>query len=206
MKTARIVNGARTPGSGRSLATWLLLRNRVFGRLWMISLASGSFVTAQDTATRWVVHRSSSSAFLLSLVPTASSAAFFLLTFPGGLLADRVQPNRLLSYVYGELALVSAALAFVSTWSRFAARTALSLSLLSGAGLALSAPVWATLLVQAVEQPDLEAAVALSGIQLNLSTIIGPAIGGLLLARLAPEAVFLLSGLTFAAVSVIIRF
>jgi MFS family permease len=197
------VNTARTR---RRLGNWLPVKNRVFGRLWMISLVSGSLVAAQDIATRWVVHRSTSSAFLLSLVPTLSSAAFFLLTLPGGLLADRLPRNRLLSYIYAGLAVVSVALAFVCSWSRFAARGTLSLSLLFGAGLALSAPVWATLLVETVEKSDLEVAVALSGTQLNLSSIIGPAIGGLLLPRLGPEAVFLLGCLTFAAISIMTRF
>jgi MFS family permease len=62
------------------------------------------------------------------------------------------------------------------------------------------------LLVDTVEKADLEAAVALSGTQLNLSSIIGPAVAGLLVSRLGPEAVFLSGGITFAAVSGAARF
>jgi MFS family permease len=187
------------------LRAWLPLRNGVFGRLWFLSLASGSLVSAQDVATRWIVHRASASAFLLSLVPALSSAAFFLLTFPGGLLADRFPRNRLLSAIYLGLALASAALAALGFFPGSRAQMALGLSLLFGAGLALSAPVWAALLVDAVEKADLEAAVALSGTQMNLSSIIGPAVAGLLLPKLGPEAVFLTGGITFAAVSVATR-
>ena len=182
------------------------MRNTVFGRLWFLSLMSGSLVSAQDVATRWIVHRASASAFLLSLVPTLSSAAFFLLTFPGGILADRFPRNRLLSVIYSGLALASAALALVSFFPGSRAPLALVLSLVFGAGLALSAPVWATLLVDTVERADLEAAVALSGTQLNLSSIIGPAVAGLLLSRFGPEAVFVTGGITFAAVSGAARF
>jgi MFS family permease len=187
-------------------AAWLPLRNGVFGRLWFLSLVSGSLVSAQDVATRWIVHRASTSAFLLSLVPTLSSTAFFLLTFPGGILADRFPRNRLLSVIYFGLASGSAALGVVSFFPGSRAPMALGLSLIFGAGLALSAPVWAALLVDTVQKADLETAVALSGTQLNLSSILGPALAGLLLSRMGPEAVFLTGGITFVAVSGAARF
>jgi MFS family permease len=200
--------GSARPGQRliERTSAWLPLKNGVFGRLWFLSLVSGSLVSAQDVATRWIVHRASTSAFLLSLVPTLSSTAFFLLTFPGGILADRFPRNRLLSVIYFGLAFGSAALAAVSFFPGSRAPMALSLSLIFGAGLALSAPVWAALLVDTVEKADLETAVALSGTQMNLSSIIGPALAGLLLSKLGPEAVFLTGGITFAAVSGAARF
>lgn len=202
---------ARSPARpGRSLieraGAWLPLRNSVFGRLWFLGLVSGSLVSAQDVATRWIVHRASTSAFLLSLVPTLSSLAFFVLTFPGGILADRFPRNRLLSVIYCGLAMGSAALAAVHFFPGSRAPMALGFSLLFAAGLALSAPVWAALLVDTVEGADLDTAVALSGTQLNLSSIIGPALAGLLLSKLGPEAVFLTGVITFVAVSAAARF
>ena len=91
---------------GQKAGAWLPLKNRVFGFVWVLSMASGSSVVAQDVATRWLVHRASPSPFLLSLVPILSSAAFFVLTFPGGVLADRLPRTRLLSVVYLGLWLV----------------------------------------------------------------------------------------------------
>ena len=163
--------------------TWLPIKNRAFGLLWLLSLTSGSLVPAQDVALRWLVHRVSASTFLLSIIPSVSSAAFFLVTFPGGILADRWPRKRLLRLVYIGLGLASAVMAALSTVPNLPAQFILCLSLLSGAGMALSAPVWAALFVEIVDKPDVEAAVALSGVQINLSGILGPALAGLLLTR-----------------------
>jgi MFS family permease len=185
---------------------WLPVRNRAFGLLWLFSLASGSLVSAQDVAVRWLVHRVSASTFLLSIIPSLPSAAFFLVIFPGGILADRWPRKRLLRLVYFGLGLTSAVLAVISTFPNLPAQVILCLSLLSGAGLALSAPVWAALFVEIVDKPDVEAAVALSGVQINLSSILGPALAGLLLSQLGPRSIFMAGALTFAGVSLSMKF
>lgn len=181
--------------------TWLPIRNRAFGLLWLFSLTSGSFVSAQEVAVRWLMHQVSASTFLLSIIPSVSSAAFFLVTFPGGILADHWPRKRLLRLVYLGLGLASALLAILSTVPRLPAQFILCLSLLSGAGMALSAPVWAALFVEIVDKPDVEAAVALSGVQINLSSILGPALAGLLLTQFGPGSIFMAGALTFAGVS-----
>jgi MFS family permease len=197
---------SRTQHAIKRTNTWLPLRNHAFGLLWLFSLTSGSLVTAQDVAIRWLVHRVSPSTFLLSLIPSLSSAAFFLLTFPGGILADRWPRNRSLSLVYIGLGVASAVLAAISSLSNLPAELVLLLALLFGAGLALSAPVWAALFVEIVEKPDVETAVALSGVQINLSGILGPALAGLLLPQFGPRSIFMAGALTFVGVSLAMKF
>ena len=163
-------------------------------------------MSAQEVAVRWLVHRVSASTFLLSIIPSVSSIAFFLVTFPGGILADRWPRKRLLRLVYIGLGLASAILAAVSAIPNLPAQLILCLSLVSGAGLALSAPVWAALFVEIVDEPDVEAAVALSGVQVNLSGILGPALAGLLLSQLGPRSIFLAGAMTFVGVSLSMKF
>lgn len=155
---------------------------------------------------RWMVHRVSASTFLLSIIPSLSSAAFFLVTFPGGILADRWPRKRVLRLVYIGLGLASGILTAVSAIPNLPAQSILCLSLVSGAGLALSAPVWAALFVEIVDKPDVEAAVALSGVQINLSGILGPALAGMLLSQFGPRSIFVVGTLTFVGVSFSMKF
>ena len=53
---------------------------------------------------------------------------------------------------------------------------------LLGVGFAFNAPAWISMAPQIVSDAELPAAVTLSGLQLNISGIIGPALGGLLIA------------------------
>ena len=40
----------------KSTSTWFALRNPVFSRLWLASVLSGTFVSAQDMAATWLMH------------------------------------------------------------------------------------------------------------------------------------------------------
>ena len=74
----------------KSTSTWFSLRNPVFRRLWLASVLSGIFVSAQDVTATWLMYDLGGSPFLLSLMATAASAPFFLFTLPAGAVADIV--------------------------------------------------------------------------------------------------------------------
>jgi len=90
---------------------WTALRNRTFRNLWLASVASGCCVSAHDMAATWVMNTLSASPLMLSLLSSAASLPFFLLTFPAGALADTVDRKKLLIVMHGWLALSAAGLA-----------------------------------------------------------------------------------------------
>jgi MFS family permease len=49
-----------------------------------------------------------------------------------------------------------------------------------GVGFAFNAPAWTSIVPQVVSEEELPSAATLSGLQFNISGIIGPALGGLL--------------------------
>jgi MFS family permease len=79
----------------KSTSTWFALRNPVFSRLWLASVLSGTFVSAQDMAATWLMHDLGASSLALSLMATAASAPFFLFTLPAGAVAD-IMSRRIL--------------------------------------------------------------------------------------------------------------
>ena len=66
-----------------------------------------------------------------------------------------------------------------------------------GIANALSAPTLSAVLPQLVGQEDLAGAVSLQSVQLNLSRVVGPVIGGLILPRVHEWGVFAINGFTY---------
>jgi MFS family permease len=71
---------------------------------------------------------------------------------------------------------------------------------LSGSAAALDAPVRQTFVAEMVGDADLPNAVALNSTSFNAAQMIGPAVAGLLIAKVGIGWAFLLNGLSFAAV------
>src|SRR5260370_14642668 len=63
-------------------------RNRVFLKIWLASLVSGTAVAAHDTAATWMMNLMSPSGLFISLMASLASLPFFLFTLPAGALAD----------------------------------------------------------------------------------------------------------------------
>jgi MFS family permease len=76
-------------------STWTALRNPVFRQLWFASVISGTCVAAHDGAAIWMMNKLTGSPFLISLMSTVASLSFFLFTLPAGVLADKVDRQKL---------------------------------------------------------------------------------------------------------------
>jgi len=183
---------------------WISLRNPVFRSLWFASVVSGCCVSAHDMAATWVMNTLSPSPLLLSLLSTAASLPFFLLTFPAGALADMVNRKKLLCVMHVWLALAAAGLAVVGTLHLLNPAIVLAAVFLLGVGFAFNAPVWVSVITDVVTKEDLPSAVTLGGVQMNISGVIGPALGGLLLPLIGAYAVFALNAAGFLLVLVAI--
>ena len=112
---------------------------------------------------------------------TAASAPFFLFTLPAGAVADIV--NRRVVIVSAVLwqGACAALLAF-GAWTRVINPSSVLACIFAlGIGLAFGAPVWGAIVPDIVSKEELPSAVTLGGVQLNLSGIVGPALGGFLL-------------------------
>ena len=69
-----------------------------------------------------------------------------------------------------------------------------------GVGFAINAPAWTSIVPQVVSDEELPSASTLSGLQFNISGIIGPALGGLLVPLAGANFVFALNAACFLLV------
>jgi MFS family permease len=189
----------------KSTSTWFSLRNPVFRRLWLASVLSGIFVSAQDVTATWLMYDLGGSPFLLSLMATAASAPFFLFTLPAGAVADIVNRRTLIVSAVLWQAAWSALLAFGAWTDAINPSAVLACVFALGIGLAFGAPVWGAIVPDIVNKEELPSAITLGGVQLNLSGIVGPALGGALLPLLGPPLLISFNTLVFLLVALVVR-
>ena len=195
---------ASATSRAKSNSTWFALRNPVFCRWWFATLLSGTFVSSQDVVATWLMHDLGSSPFLLSLMATAASAPFFLFTLPAGAIADIVNRRTVIVSVVLWQAFWSAILAFGSFSGLFIPGAVLVCIFALGIGLAFSAPVWGAVVPDIASEKELPSAITLGGRQLNLSGIVGPALGGFMLPVLGAPLVISLNAMAFVLVSLVV--
>lgn len=181
-------------------STFTALRNPVYRNLWLATLLSGTCVSAHDTAATWAMNMLSSSAFLLSLMSTVASLPFFFFTLPAGALADMVDRRKLMLIMNFWLSGTAALLAIVGLLGLLSPWIILVCVFLTGVGFAFNSPAWTAVVPDIVTDAELPSAATLGGLQLNISGIIGPAIGGILLRFFAPNWVFALNAACFLVV------
>jgi MFS family permease len=188
----------------QNTSIWLALRNPAFAGLWVPSVVSGVCVAAHDTAATWLMNTLGATPLLLSLIASAASLPFFLVTLPAGALADLGNRRNLLITVYLWLAAAAGLLA-VCTWlHRVHPYVILTSVFLLGIGFAFNAPVWASIVPDIVQKQELASAITLGGVQMNLAGIVGPALGGLFLPIIGPAMLFSLNALAFLVMARVI--
>src|SRR5580693_2103288 len=181
-------------------STWAALRNPAFRKLWIAAVISGTCVAAHDSAATWTMNIFTGSPFLISLMSTVASLPFFLFTLPAGALADKLDRQKLISFINVGLAAMAAGLAVLGWLHLINPYLILVSVFFIGVGFAFNAPAWTSIVPQVVLDAELTSAATLSGLQFNISGIIGPALGGLLVPLAGANFVFALNAACFLLV------
>lgn len=192
--TDALVDGDRTFVHGTAQAA---LSHRDFRVVWGGTFASNIGTWMQNVLLGAYGYELTHSASYVGLLFFAQLGPLLVLAPLGGVLADIIDRRRLLIWMQLEqlaFSLVLAALAAAAHPSR-AAIVACVFAI--GIGNALSAPALSAILPTLVPRPDLAGAVSLQSAQMNLSRVIGPAIGAPLYSLLGASPVFVLNAGTY---------
>ena len=154
----------------------------------------------QITAQSWLVYRLTGSGALLGLVAAAGQAPSLVLGLAGGAAADRWDRRRLLVATQSLALLQAAVLAWLTLTGRVQVWHVFVLSTLLGVVNVFDMPARQAFVPQLVPREDMGNAIALSGILLNMSRLIGPALAGLLIARSGEASCFVLNAVSYVAV------
>jgi MFS family permease len=186
-------------------STWTALRNPAFRRLWIATVISGTCEAAHNSAATWMMNVVTGSPFLISLMATVASLPFFLFTLPAGVLANKVNRQKFVGGINLWLAAMATGLAVLGWLHLLNPYTILASVFLIGVGFAFNAPAWTSIVPQVVSDRELPSAATLSGLQLNISGIIGPVLGGLLVPLAGANFIFVANAACFLLVVLAIR-
>ncbi len=195
--------GAAGPTNGRA-SRWTTvgraLRHRNFQLFFSGQLISLIGTWMQTVAQSWLVYRLTGSGLLLGSVGFASQIPVFLVAPIGGIAADRMNRQHiviatqtfsmLLAFVLAALTLTHT----VQVWHIFV------LAALLGVVNAFDIPGRQAFLVDMVGKEDLMNAIALNSSMFNGARVIGPAVAGILVARLGEGWCFFANGVSYLAV------
>jgi MFS family permease len=134
-------------------------------------------------AMAWQIYELTNSPLELGLLGLARGAPMLVLLLFGGLLADAVNRRHLMMATQIAQMCVSATLAVLTLAGRVTPAVLYAASLFLALFSALEQPARTAIIPNLVPRSDLTNALALSGTQRHLATIIGPSLAGLLLAR-----------------------
>ena len=186
---------AMTPRIGRALRH----RNfRLFFAGQSVSLV-GTWMTR--VATSWLVYRLTGSVLLLGLVGFCSQLPTLLLAPFAGVLVDRWNRHRILVVTQVLSMVQSAALAALTLGGVITVPLVLGLQVAQGLVNAFDTPARQAFVVHMVEdRDDLPNAIALNSSMVNGSRIIGPSIGGVVIAAVGEGWCFALDAVSCVAV------
>jgi MFS family permease len=185
-------------------AAFAPLRDTVFRGLWFAWLAANMTMWMNDVAAAWLMTSLTTNPVMVALVQTASTLPVFLLGIPSGAVADIVDRRRYFATTQLWVAATALMLAGLSLAGLLNAPLLLLLTAINGIGLAMRWPVFSAIVPQVVSRDHLSMAIALNGISMNLSRVIGPVVAGGLIALVSPAAVFVLNALLAAGAMVLI--
>jgi MFS family permease len=173
------------------------MRFAVFRALWIAVLVSNLGGYMQTVGAQWLLVRQAHAAILVALVTTADMLPDTLFGLVGGVLADIFDRRRLLIVVQLGMAVVAVALAVLTFAGAIPPALLLIFTFVLGFSSVLSNPAYQSLTPDLAPAREQRAASELGTISLNLARVAGPALAGLLIARLGVAFVFALNALTY---------
>ena len=152
-------------------------------------------------ATSWLVYRLTGSALLLGVVGFAGQIPSFLLAPFAGVLVDRWNRHRLLVTTQVLALVQSLALAILTLMGVIRIWHVIALSVFQGLINAFDMPARQAFVVEMVDRrEDLANAIALNSSMVNAARLLGPSIGGVVIAAVGEGWCFMADAISYLAV------
>jgi MFS family permease len=182
------------------------LANRDFRTMWLSSLGSTIGTWMQNVILAAYVYTVTRSAWLVSLVGFANLVPQLLFATFGGIIADMFNRKKLIFWLSLEQMLASLAIAWIVRTPNFSQPALLLAVFAVGMGAALQGPVFLAVTPSLVPQRDLSGAISLNSVSMNVSRVVGPAIGAVLYVAVGASWVFVLNAATYVFIMVGVMF
>src|SRR5437868_3553423 len=184
------------------LRAFLALRHRNFRLFWSGQLISLTGTWMQTIGQAWLVLELTHSAWLLGVVGALQFLPVMLLALFGGVLADRLPKRTVLLFTQSSAMVQAFILWILVATGQVQLWHVLVLATMLGLTNSLDMPTRQAFVVEMVGREDLPNAIALNSSLFNMARVLGPGLGGLIIAWLGVAPLFLLNAISFIAVIV----
>lgn len=180
----------------------VLLTHRNFRSFWVGQTLSlvGSWM--QSMALAWLALELSNSAFVVGIVVASGSLPILAFSLHAGVLVDRSDKRRLVTYAQLLLLLEALLLWWLTLTGHVTVGSLIALAFFGGAVASVEIPARQALMIDLVGREDLRDAIALNSSGFNLARIIGPAIAAFVIANAGMAWCFAVNALSYLTVLV----
>ncbi|MEW6268262.1 MAG: MFS transporter [Thermodesulfobacteriota bacterium] len=178
------------------------LRYRDFRLLWAGFFLSQVGTQMQVVAVAWQVYRLTGDPLALGAIGLARVLPVLVLGIFGGLFADVVDRRRMLLLTQSAMMACSFGLFYLTHLDRVTMPALYGFCFAAGVSTALGNPARQSLIPTLVPEAVLSRALGLSVSSWQLATVLGPTLGGILIASHGAAIVYLIDALSFLAMIV----
>jgi len=173
------------------------LRISRFRIIWIASVMSNLGLTIQGVAAAWTMTERTGDATLVAMVTSATLLPMVLFTLPAGAIADMYE-RRSVAVAALLISLTGVSTLFgLSIADALTPAALIALSFVAGCGMAFFWPAWQSSVTDDVPASLLPAAVGLNSISYNSARVLGPAVGGMIVAAGGAVIAFAISALLY---------
>ena len=186
----------------RGVHTFSSLAHMSYRYLWIGTLFMSLGQWIQQVTLGYVMYDLTGSSVLLGVMSTVRALPFLFLSPVAGVIVDRVDRRKLLLAIQGSLVVTAIAMGLfvrsglLEPWHLFV------FSIITASAWAANQPLRQALVSMVVPREQVSNAVALNSVAFNITKIVGPALGGFLIAWVGASGNFLVQGLAYVAVLV----
>src|SRR5919107_4933380 len=176
----------------------------LYRTLWIATLFSYVGSAMYDVGSSWLMTSLAPNSLFVSLITTATSLPIFLFALPSGILSDIFDRRKILRITSAYMFAVATTLGILTLFGLTTSTILLILTFALGAGTTMIRTPIIPTMSGLVSRSELPAALTLSAVAGNIGRVVGPAVGGLIVAAIAPWAVFFLNSASFIGIIIVL--
>ncbi|HHS48968.1 MAG TPA: MFS transporter [Desulfurella acetivorans] len=177
--------------------TFSSLKYKNFRIFWFGQIISSIGTWMQIVGQAWLVLKLTNSPFLLGLVVAFQYMPILFFSIIAGDIVDRVKKRYIVIATQSLMAFLSLILAVLTDLDIITYTEVLILTALMGFAQTFDVPARQSFMIDLVGKKDLSNAIALNSTIFNLARIVGPAIAGVMIAKIGIKATFYDNAVSF---------
>jgi MFS family permease len=176
----------------------------IYKTLWIAVLFSYVGAAMYDVGASWLMTSLAANPLFVSLITTATTLPIFLFALPSGILSDIFDRRSILLITCAYMFTISTVLGILTLVGLTTTTVLLILTFALGAGTTMIRTPIIPIMSGLVSRSELPNALTLSALASNLGRVIGPTVGGFIVAAIAPWAVFFLNSASFVGMIIVL--